>query len=59
MPTSWPNAAPNLITCARRLEPLEADAQILRQRYGVQVQPVAMDLASPDRPVILSAFGGA
>lgn len=38
----------NLITCARRLEPLEADAKILRERYGVQVQPVAMDLAAPD-----------
>ena len=38
----------NLITCARRIEPLEADAKILRERYGVQVQPLAMDLASPD-----------
>ena len=38
----------NLVTCARRIEPLEADAKILRARYGVQVQPVAMDLASPD-----------
>ena len=38
----------NLITCARRIEPLEADAKILRERYGVQVQPVAMDLAAPD-----------
>ena len=38
----------NLITCARRIEPLEADAKILRERYGVQVQPVAMDLASSD-----------
>jgi hypothetical protein len=37
----------NLITCARRLDVLEADAQLLRQRYGVQVEAIALDLAAP------------
>ncbi len=38
----------NLLTLARRLEPLEQDAQLIRRRYRVEVRPVAMDLAAPD-----------
>ncbi len=38
----------NLLTLARRPEPLEADAALLRRRYRVEVRPVALDLASPD-----------
>lgn len=38
----------NLVTLARRVEPLEEDASLLRRRHRVEVRPVAMDLASPD-----------
>jgi short-subunit dehydrogenase len=36
----------NLVTIARRIEPLQRDAQLIRRRYRVEVRPVAMDLAS-------------
>ena len=38
----------NLITFARRAEVLEGDAQIIRERHGVEVRPVAIDLAAAD-----------
>lgn len=38
----------NLITLARRNEPLEKDAALLRRRHRVEVRPVSMDLAAPD-----------
>lgn len=38
----------NLLTLARRLEPLEQDAQLIRRRHRVEVRPVAMDLAASD-----------
>ncbi len=38
----------NLITLARRVEPLEKDAQLIRRRYRVEVRPVSLDLAAPD-----------
>ncbi len=38
----------NLVTIARRREPLEADAELIRRRYRVEVRCVALDLASDD-----------
>jgi short-subunit dehydrogenase len=38
----------NLITFARRAETLERDAQLIRERYRVEVKPVSIDLAAPD-----------
>ena len=38
----------NVITIARRLEPLEKDAELIRRRHRVEVRPVSLDLASPD-----------
>lgn len=38
----------NLVTLARRLAPLEQDAQLLRRRHRVEVRPVALDLAAPE-----------
>lgn len=38
----------NLITFARRAELLEGDAQVIRERHGVEVRPVSIDLAAPD-----------
>jgi short-subunit dehydrogenase len=38
----------NLITFARRTDVLEQDAKIIRDRHGVEVRPVALDLAAPD-----------
>lgn len=38
----------NVVTLARRSGPLEADAEVIRQQYDVQVRPVALDLAAPD-----------
>lgn len=38
----------NLVTIARRSEPLEADAERIRQQYRVQVRPLSLDLALPD-----------
>lgn len=38
----------NVVTLARRSEPLEEDAQLIRRRHRVEVKPVALDLGSPD-----------
>ena len=38
----------NLVIAARRKAPLEAAALELRERHGVDVQPLALDLAAPD-----------
>jgi short-subunit dehydrogenase len=38
----------NLVTLARRAEPLEADAQLIRRRHRVEVRCVSLDLAAPD-----------
>lgn len=38
----------NLITLARRTEPLEEDAALIRRRHRVEVRPVSLDLAAPD-----------
>ena len=38
----------DLVITARRKEPLEAAAGELRSRHGVDVQPIALDLAAPD-----------
>lgn len=37
----------NVVTIARRAEPLEKDAELLRRRHRVEVKPVSIDLASP------------
>ena len=37
----------NLITIARRIEPLEQDAALIRRRHRVEVKPVSLDLSSP------------
>ncbi len=36
----------NLVTLARRIEPLERDAELLRRRHHVDVRPVSLDLSS-------------
>ncbi len=38
----------NLILLARRREPLEAEAHVIRRRHGVTVTTVSLDLGSPD-----------
>lgn len=38
----------NVITLARRVEPLEKDAALLRRRHRVEVRPISMDLGAPD-----------
>ncbi|MBC7172948.1 MAG: SDR family NAD(P)-dependent oxidoreductase, partial [Polyangiaceae bacterium] len=38
----------DLILIARRTEPLESEAQLLRRRHRVQVETVSLDLASSD-----------
>lgn len=38
----------NLITLARRIEPLEQDATLLRRRHHVEVRPVSLDLSADD-----------
>lgn len=38
----------DLLLIARRRAPLEATADGIRARFGVRVEPVALDLASPD-----------
>ena len=38
----------NLITLARRTEPLEADAALIRRRHRVEVRPLSLDLAASD-----------
>lgn len=38
----------NLVTIARRAEPLQADAELIRRRYRVDVRCVALDLAATD-----------
>lgn len=38
----------NVVTLARRSEPLEADAELIRRRHRVEVRPVALDLGAPD-----------
>ena len=38
----------NVVTMARRLEPLEKDAELIRRRHRVEVKPVSLDLADPD-----------
>lgn len=38
----------NLITLARRQEPLEKDAALIRRRHRVEVRPTSLDLAAPD-----------
>ena len=38
----------NVITLARRVEPLEQDAELIRRRYRVEVRPVSLDLGAPD-----------
>lgn len=38
----------NVVTLARRSEPLEADAELIRRRHRVEVRPVAVDLGAPD-----------
>ncbi|MGB1580368.1 MAG: SDR family NAD(P)-dependent oxidoreductase [Nevskiales bacterium] len=38
----------NVITVARRTEPLEQDAQLLRRRHRVEIRPVSLDLADPE-----------
>lgn len=38
----------NVVTLARRTEPLEKDAELLRRRHRVEIRPVSLDLASPD-----------
>lgn len=36
----------NLVTLARRLEPLEKDAELIRRRHRVEVKPCSIDLAA-------------
>ncbi len=38
----------NLVTIARRAQPLETDAALLRRRHRVEVRPFALDLAADD-----------
>ena len=38
----------NLVTIARRAEPLEADAELIRRRHRVEVRCVPLDLSAPD-----------
>lgn len=38
----------NVVTLARRIEPLEKDAELIRRRHRVEVKPVSLDLAAPD-----------
>ncbi len=38
----------NLITFARRIETLEQDAQLIRERHRVEVKPISIDLAAAD-----------
>lgn len=38
----------NVVTLARRIEPLEADAALIRRRHRVDVRPVALDLGASD-----------
>lgn len=40
----------NVLTIARRSPALERDAQLIRDRYRVQVQTLALDLTAPDMP---------
>ncbi len=40
----------NIVTLARRIEPLEKDAELIRRRHRVEVRPVSLDLAAPDLP---------
>ena len=38
----------NVITLARRMEPLEKDAELIRRRHRVEVRPVSCDLGADD-----------
>lgn len=38
----------NVVTLARRSEPLEKDAELIRRRHRVEIKPVSLDLAAPD-----------
>lgn len=38
----------NVVTLARRIEPLEQDAALIRRRHRVEIKPVSLDLAAPD-----------
>lgn len=38
----------NVITLARRLEPLEKDAELIRRRHRVEIRPASLDLGAPD-----------
>ena len=40
----------NVLTIARRSPALERDAQLIRDRYGVQVQTLVLDLTAADMP---------
>lgn len=44
----------NLVTIARRIEPLEKDAALLRRRHRVDVRPVSIDLAADNLADLLS-----
>ena len=44
----------NVLTIARRTPALERDAQLIRDRYGVQVQTLALDLTAADMPEIFA-----
>lgn len=49
----------NLVTLARRAEPLERDAELIRRRYRVEVKPVAIDLGSRElAPAFETATAG-
>lgn len=38
----------NVVTIARRIEPLEKDAKLLRRRHRVEIKPVSIDLGAAD-----------
>lgn len=48
----------NLLLVARRTEPLESLAHVLRADHGVEVRTIALDLASPDLMTTLRAQAG-
>jgi hypothetical protein len=48
----------NLVLVARRAEPLESCAHLLRADYAVEVRTIALDLASPDLMTTLRAQAG-
>ena len=43
----------NVVLVARRVSVLEASAEDIRERYGVEVRAVPLDLSAPDRKSVV------